>query len=139
MKAVHERWRAALLSHTHPAFFERLFRAVGYASAGLTGVAVVVAVPSAIGFELGWWVITWAAFLMAGLPAAVAGWRGRYRTEYVCLPFLAGALVTYAIYEWISAYYQPLNMAAALLITAYAATAFTRFVHLHALVRAREE
>lgn len=121
-----------------PAFWERIWRTIGYASVGLTGVAMVVAVPSAIGFELGWWVIIWAGFLLAGIPAAVFAWRGRYRGEFVTLPFLAGALVIYDIFLWIQTFYEPLNMAAAFLVLGFGMKLAARIAYLHMLVKVRE-
>lgn len=117
-----------------PALWERVFRAAAYASVGLTGIAIIVFYNS-----MGWTVIAWAVFLLAGLPAAVQSWRGRYRSEYAFLPIMAGGLLIYALYEWFDVFSYPPSIAAALLATGIVGKFLSRLAHLHAFLKMLRE
>lgn len=117
-----------------PALWERVHRATAYACVGLTAVAIIVFYNN-----MGWEVVVWALFLLAGLPAAVQSWRGHYRAEYGFLPVMIGGLLIYALYEWIETFQYLPSIAGALLATGIVAKFLSRLAHLHSFLKALKE
>jgi hypothetical protein len=114
---------------------ERALRATAYFSTGCAGLAVFLLPPaptiSVLGYTLSG---MWAAFMLSAFPAAWGALRGRYRVEYVMLPFFGMAMVLAATSAWIRAGQDAGITARACLLTALLLCFAARFAGLHLLV-----
>lgn len=125
-----------------PSGLERSSRALGYIFAGLAGVALLTNPPTSIKDALLIWVsIGIGVFLLGGFIAAVAAYRYLYRIEYVCLAFIGGAFLIYAVAIWSWVFTHPDSGSAQFIafVASYLVTKITsRFAALHRLIRARK-
>lgn len=121
-----------------PKPLERVIRAAAYACVGLSGVWFLLFARASISSALGH-ILTpiWACFLLAALPAALATILGRYRAEYACLPWFAGALVLAVIWEWLRVAHGFSSPPRSLINTALSCLFIVRFISLHQLVKVR--
>ncbi len=78
-------------------------------------------------------VLLWAALISTAFPAAYATYKGRFGTEYWCLPFFTGGLVLALIHGW--QHIDPDSFPRVAFITALAALFAGRFFVLHQIVR----
>lgn len=82
-------------------FWDRMFRGAGYLLIGMGAIWLLSHPPSGMTTALGFWLtLTWCAFILTSVPAAVAVFRGSYATEFALLPFFTGALVIALYYGW---------------------------------------
>jgi len=117
---------------------ERIIRAAAYLCVGLAGLWFLLFAQASISSALGQ-VLTpiWACFLLAAFPAAVATLAGRYRPEYMFLPWFAGALILAVIWEWFRVAHGFGSAPRSLINTALSCLFIVRFISLHQLVKVR--
>lgn len=78
-------------------------------------------------------VLLWAVLITTAFPAALATYRGRFGTEYWCLPFFTGGLVLALIHGWTNLTEDSFPRVA--FVTALALLFAARFFVLHQVVR----
>lgn len=121
---------------TPPGRLDRILRAGSYFLLGYSGFWVIFLRPempttSVIGSVIRPF---WAIFIMTAFVAAVAAFRGRYRPEYICLPFISIAMLLADIAVWIAAHNDPARTFQALVFTIFTLHLVIRFVSLHRIV-----
>jgi hypothetical protein len=124
---------------TPPSRLERWLRGGGYIFVGTVGVWVTLHPPETLGQALGerWLVYGWCLFMFTGIPAGIMAIMGRFRGEYIMLPFFMGAV---AIAD-VNLFYRAITgpdpdiMQRALIIGALVLAYLARYVTLRRLVR----
>lgn len=125
---------------TPPSALERWLRGGGYIFVGTVGVWVTLHPPEQLGSALGQQGLVWAwcAMMFTGIPAGVMAIMGRFRGEYIMLPFFGGAVAIADTNLFIRAFSEPGGdeiMQRALIIAALVLAYLARFVTLRRLVR----
>jgi hypothetical protein len=120
-----------------PSRLERWLRGGGYLLVGTVGVFVSLNPPETLAPALGAGVIVWCAFMATGIAAAVMAVMGRFRGEYIMLPFFTGAVAIADINLFIRAFADDDGgiMSRALIIGALVLAYLARYVTLRRLVR----
>jgi hypothetical protein len=75
-----------------PSRLERWLRGGGYILVGSVGLLVSLHPPDSLAPQLGWGAIIWGIAMLTGIPAGIMAMLGRFRGEYITLPFLTGAV-----------------------------------------------
>lgn len=123
-------------NHT-PTLVERLLLAAGYLFTGGIGASVLLwpaynSVTDALGVIM---TVVWAAFIMSSLLCVPAAILGRYRVEYVLIPFFTTALAVAVISTWFHTAEDPSITARACTATALVLTFSLRYASLSRLLK----
>lgn len=131
-----------------PSKLERWLRGGGYILVGTVGLYLLLDPPNGngrLGDALGYWLTAlWCVFMLTGIPAGIAAILGRYRGEYMLLPYFTAAVVIADIRQfglgvqatWIGIeILDEQSFLRALLYGALALVYLARFVTLRRLVR----
>jgi hypothetical protein len=122
-----------------PSKLERALRGGSYALIGTVGLIALLNPAENLWGALGTNVllILWCLFMLAGIPAGIAAWLGRYRGEYIALPFYTAALTVADANLFIrAAQFQDEGiLSRAIIIAALCLTYLARLVTLRRLVR----
>ena len=124
-----------------PSKLERWLRGGGYIFVGTVGVWVTLNPPELLGIALGqrWLTLGWCLMMFTGIPAGIMAIFGRFRGEYVMLPFFGGAVAIADVNLFIRAFTQPGTgedvMQRALIVGALVLAYLARWVTLRRLVR----
>lgn len=108
---------------------------IGYLCIGAGSAWLLLHPPSSMGTALGFCItVIWCALMFASVPAGLAACRGKYVTEYVCLPFFTGGLIIALI--WGYAHLDAENGTRIFFLTALALCYLCRFLMIHVLIKA---
>lgn len=122
-----------------PSQLERWLRGGGYVLVGVAGTITMLNPPQNLGGALGSTalLVAWCAFMATGIPAGAAALLGRYRGEYIMLPFFTGAIVVADINLFIRGFTEPdpSILTRAVIIAALCLAYLARWVTLRRLVR----
>lgn len=122
-----------------PSKLERWLRGGGYIFVGTVGVWVTLHPPETLGQALGTQLAVWGwcAMMFTGIPAGIMAIMGRFRGEYIMLPFFGGAVAIADGNLFFRAITESDNdvMQRALIIAALVLAYLARFVTLRRLVR----
>jgi hypothetical protein len=120
-----------------PSKLERWLRGGGYLLVGSVGGFVGLNPPETLAPALGWGIVLWCAFMATGIPAGVMAIMGRFRGEYIMLPFFTGAVTIADVNLFIRAFNEHDEgiMMRALIIGALVLAYLARYVTLRRLVR----
>ncbi len=120
-----------------PSNLERWLRGGGYLLVGAVGIVTMLTPPETLAPALGWGAITWAIAMGTGLAAGVMAIMGRFRGEYIMLPFFTGAVLIADVNLFIRAMNEHDEgiLSRALIIGALVLAYLARFVTLRRLVR----
>lgn len=126
---------------TPPTTLQRVLRGIGYLCIGASGVWVAVLAPDLMRNSLGVTLaLIWCVCLLAALPAAAAAFMGRYRGEYIALPWFTFAIVVATAFVWVRVGFSPdILVPRALMLTALCMSLGVRYAGLHKLVGLRKE
>jgi hypothetical protein len=124
---------------TPPSRLERWLRGGGYMLVGSVGIFVMLHPPETLGPALGSMlgVFIWCSFMATGVAAGIMALMGRFRGEYIMLPFFTGAVMIADA----NLFYRAFNegddgiMSRALIIGALVLAYLARYVTLRRLVR----
>lgn len=124
-----------------PTPLERGLRASVYAGVGFSGLWTLLNPPTTLGDALGYWLtVIWALFMLTAAGALVAALAGRYRVEFLLLPYPTMALAIADLHIWVLAAdpAAPADVfSRAAVIGALVAALATRYAGLARLVRQR--
>jgi hypothetical protein len=122
-----------------PLKLERWLRGGGYLFVGSVGIYVMLHPPETLGVSLGSTaaVLLWCAFMATGVAAGVMSIMGRFRGEYIMLPFFTGAVGIADVNLYFRAFTENDDgiMTRAMIITALILAYLARYVTLRRLVR----
>lgn len=122
-----------------PSLAERITRGGGYVCVGMGGVWVMLNPPETLGSALGYWLMwLWIGLMMTAIPCGIAAFLGRFRNEYVFLPFFVAALIIANWNLWSRVIETPDLGARAWTISGLILTLIARWFTLRRLVRIGE-
>lgn len=119
-----------------PTVLERAFRTFAYMCIACIAVWVMFFAPhpqSSYLLPILTWI--WSAFLACALPASIAAALGRYRWEYLLLPWFGGAIGLANLNEWIITFSSDIHrLPGTLLVTIVGLELAIRFIQLGRLM-----
>lgn len=127
------------MPETHePTLGERILLAAAYLFTGGIGVSVYIwppfdSVTDALGAGM---TLIWSAFIMSSLLCVPAALNGKFKVEYLLIPFFTTALIVSVVSLWFHTTEDPTLVARACTATALILSFSLRYFRLHRLIKA---
>lgn len=118
----------------------KVLRTLAYLAIGIAGGVVMTEANQAKSVTGVILVLIWGLFIITAVPAAFCAAMGRYRAEYMLLPFFWGGMALAAVSVWISAIMiTPTAVPRALMVTALVLLLGLRYASLKELISLRKK
>lgn len=123
---------------TPPTIAQRILRALNYLCIGGAGAWSAFIQPTFMHGPLGQILaLAWCLCLLSAVPTAIYALLGRYRGEFVIVPFFLFAVAVLAGYMWVIVPTNPNIAPHAFLLSALTCSIGTRYAGLHRLLGLR--